>query len=47
MIESYVVNGASPPKPAMQISRASVAQWLIDALDRTDLYGKTPMISQR
>ena len=47
VIESYVVNGANQPKPAMQISRASVARWLIQSLDRADLHGKAPMISQR
>lgn len=47
IIESYVVEGANHPKPAMQISRASVARWLIEALDRTDLHGKAPMISQK
>ncbi|MEP5153273.1 NAD(P)H-binding protein [Planktotalea sp.] len=47
VIESYVVDGANHPKPAMQISRATVAQWLIDALDRADLYGKAPMVSQK
>lgn len=47
VIESYVVSGANHPKPAMQISRATVAQWMIEALDRKDLYGKAPMISQK
>lgn len=47
VIESYVVDGANQPKPAMQISRASVAQWLIEALDRADLHAKAPMISQK
>ncbi|GAA3855637.1 NAD(P)-binding oxidoreductase [Celeribacter arenosi] len=47
VIESYVVNGKADPKPAMQISRASVAQWLIDSLDRDDLAAKAPMISQK
>ncbi|SFQ98206.1 NAD(P)-dependent oxidoreductase [Poseidonocella sedimentorum] len=47
VIESYVVDGANKPKPVMQISRASVAQWLIDALDREDLHGKAPLISQK
>ncbi|WP_394181770.1 NAD(P)-dependent oxidoreductase [Yoonia maritima] len=47
VIESYVVGGANQPKPVMQISRTSVAQWLIEALDRADLHGKAPMISQK
>ncbi|MGH1414437.1 MAG: NAD(P)-dependent oxidoreductase [Pelagimonas sp.] len=43
--ESYVVNGTSQPKPSMQIARESVAEWMVAALDRSDLHGKTPTIS--
>lgn len=43
--ESYVVGGKSQPKPSMQIGRESVAEWMVRALDRSDLYGKTPTIS--
>ncbi len=43
--ESYVVDGKSQPKPSMQIARESVAEWMVAALDRSDLYGKTPTIS--
>ncbi|MFY0618937.1 NAD(P)-dependent oxidoreductase [Shimia sp.] len=43
--ESYVVAGKSAPKPSMQIARESVAEWLVAALDRSDLYSKTPTIS--
>lgn len=47
ILESYVVDGTNTPKPAMQISRAMVAQWMIDALNRTDLRAKAPLISQK
>jgi len=43
--ESYVVNGKSEPKPSMQIARESVAEWMVAALDRSELYGKAPTIS--
>jgi len=43
--ESYVINGKSQPKPSMQIARESVAEWMVAALERSDLYGKTPTIS--
>lgn len=43
--ESYVVDGKSQPKPSMQIARESVAEWMVAALDRRDLYGKSPTIS--
>lgn len=45
VIESYVVGGKSTPKPTMQIGREVVANWMVEALDRTDLYGKAPVIS--
>lgn len=44
--ESYVVDNVNQPKPAMQISRDSVAQWLLDSLDRPELIAKAPIISQ-
>ena len=43
--ESYVIDGKSQPKPSMQIGRESVAEWLVAALERSDLFGKTPTIS--
>lgn len=43
--ESYVVDGKSQPKPSMQIARESVAEWMVAALDRSDLCGKAPTIS--
>lgn len=45
VIESYLVNGKSVPKPSMQIGRETVAEWLVNAVDRTDLHGKAPTIS--
>ena len=47
VIESYVQAGKNQPKPAMQISRASAAAWLIDAVAREDLIGRAPLISQK
>ncbi len=45
VLESYVVGGKMTPAPSMQIGRESVAQWLVEALDRSELYGKTPVLS--
>lgn len=45
VIESYPLDGKSTPKPSMQIGRESVAQWMVEALERSDLHGKTPIIS--
>jgi len=45
VIESYPVNGKNTPKPSMQVGRESVAQWMVDALDRADLHGRAPVIS--
>lgn len=44
--ESYIVDGKLEPKPSMLIGRESVAEWMVGALDRPELYGKTPTISQ-
>lgn len=43
--ESYVVNGKLNPKPSMLIGRESVAKWMVDAVERTELFGKSPTIS--
>lgn len=45
VIESYVANGKSSPKPSMQIGRECVAKWMVEALDRRDLYEKAPIVS--
>lgn len=45
VVESYVVNGRNTLKPSMQVGRESVGKWLVEALDRSDLHGKTPTIS--
>lgn len=43
--ESYVVDGKLNPKPSMLIGRESVAQWMVDAVNRKELFGKMPTIS--
>lgn len=43
IIQSYENN----PKPAAQIHRASVAEFMLNALDNPDLYQKAPVISQK
>ena len=41
-----IVSHGGLPKPAMQISRASVANFLLDSLDDPGLIGKSPSVSQ-
>lgn len=43
--ESYVVGSKLDPKPSMLIGRESVAEWMVNALDRAELFGKTLTIS--
>ena len=46
VVEGYVTKARQDPKPQMQISRVSAAKGLDEALDRTDLHNKAPVISQ-
>jgi uncharacterized protein YbjT (DUF2867 family) len=45
VIESHIVNGKATPKPSMTIGRETVAQWMMDAIGRSELHGKALMIS--
>lgn len=45
VMESFVVNGKFQPKITMQIGREPSAQWMVEALNRSELYGKTPTLS--
>lgn len=44
--KSLVMSYENSPKPAMMISRDSVARFLIDCLDQPEFVGKAPVISE-
>jgi putative NADH-flavin reductase len=46
-IEDIVISYDNVPTPAFGISRKHLAKFMIDSLDRHDLFGKAPVLSER